>query len=119
MSKGVRNSCFIPALCCAALKAVVAGWLCGLSSPSYLLVGLGAGAFVPRLVGSYDTFMMILSLCPDILFVYLLSSYIPTRLNSEATIGLPRVGSRRRWSLMKCARVTARVFVYESLSALF
>ncbi len=118
MSRGVRNSCFIPALSCAALKAAVAGWLCGLSSQSYLLVGLGAGAFVPRLMGSYDTFMMILSLCPEILFVYLLSSYIPMQLNSEAAIGLPRVGSRRRWALMMCARVTARVFVYESLSAL-
>ncbi len=117
MSRGAKSSCLIPVLCCGALRAAVAAWLCGLSSSSYLLVGLGAAPFVPRLVGSYDTFMMILSLCPDILFVYLLSSHLPERLNSEATIGVPRVGSRRRWALMESAQVAARVFAYEIFSA--
>lgn len=118
MSRQAHDSRLAAILGCGALKAVVSGWLCGYTSPSYLLCGLGAAAVVPRLVGSYDTFMMLFSLCPDILFVYLLSSHIPARLSAEVSIAFPRIGSRRRWVLIKCQELALRVFLYELVSAL-
>ncbi len=118
MSRQAHDSRLAAILGCGALKVVVAGWLCGFTSPSYLLCGLGAAAVVPRLVGSYDTFMMLVSLCPDILFVYLLSSHIPARLSAEVSIAFPRIGSRRRWALIKCQELALCVFLYELVSAL-
>lgn len=116
MSRGSKRFFILTALGCAALRAVVTAWLCGIQAVPYLLVGLGGAATVPRLVGSYSAFPLAISLSPGILFLYLQSDYIPETLRAESTLALPRVASRRRWAASRCLRLALRVALYELAS---
>ncbi len=118
MNRGDGHNGFFSAALCAGLKVLVTGWICGLGSAVYLPMGLGGAAVVPGLTGSYDVFLIALSLSPDILLVYFLSSRIPSRLKPDASLRMPRRASRARWAFSQCAALVFSVFAYECLSAI-
>jgi hypothetical protein len=113
----VRRGPVVAALACAALRTLIALYFSGMGAGAAVLLSLGGAAFVPDLVGSFDPFMMLLSVSADILLCYLLSSFVPDNLEQDISLALPRTQTRDGWASGRCVQLVALVALYELTSA--
>ena len=110
-------SYMIPCAVCASLRCAIAAWLGALNANGFVLLWLGGGAFVPRLMGTYELFVVVLFLGPAILLTYLYCDYLSSQLGSDALVGMTRIGKRRLWAILGCLQIGAVAACYELLSS--
>lgn len=114
----LRRSILLGLLTCALLRGALLFWI-GISDPgTSVLFALGAGAFVPKLIGGFEPFVQVLSVAPDLLVLFQLSDYVSSALRRESSLALPRAGGRRAWAGEKCLRLAVCVILYEVASTL-
>lgn len=111
-----RRGALLGMLTCALLRGVLLLWL-GVRDPGEgILLVLGAGAFVPRLIGGFEPFVQVLSIAPDLLMLFRLTDFVTSALRRDSSLTLPRTGGRRAWAGEKCLRLVVHVILYEALS---
>lgn len=114
---GLRRNALLGLLVCALLRGALLLWI-GIGDPgTCVLFALAGGALVPRLIGSFEPFVQVMSVAPDLLALFQLSDYVPSALGRESSFALPRVGGRRLWAGEKCLQLAACVAIYETASA--
>ena len=114
---GLRRNALLGLLVCALLRGALLLWI-GIGDPgTCVLFALAGGALVPRLIGSFEHFVQVMSVAPDLLALFQLSDYVPSALGRESSFALPRVGGRRLWAGEKCLQLAACVAIYETASA--
>lgn len=114
---GLRRNALLGLLVCALLRGALLLWI-GIGDPgTCVLFALAGGALVPRLIGSFEPFVQVMSVAPDLLALFQLSDYVPSALKRESSFALPRVGGRRLWAGEKCLQLAACVAIYETASA--
>ena len=114
----LRQGALFGLLACALLRGALLFWLGVGDSGTCTLFALGAGAFVPRLIGGFEPFVQVLSVAPDLLVLFQLSDYVSSALRRESSLALPRAGGRRAWAGEKCLRLAVCVILYEVASTL-
>ena len=74
---GLRRNALLGLLVCALLRGALLLWI-GIGDPgTCVLFALAGGALVPRLIGSFEPFVQVMSVAPDLLALFQLSDYVP------------------------------------------